>query len=402
MRTLSLTIFLFLLAQISLGQRSPYKFSDQIVSDFTKDTSLGKCDYAAWNLSYIGEYKQMLKMVDTSEYFDPVLKQYPELRIKSSSLSEKDSLYFSQFMPKSALEYISTKVKAEKIVIINEAHHQPMHRVFTESLLQVLYDNGFRYFGIETLDYIDSTLNQRKYPVLNSGYYSVEPQFGNLIRKALEIGFYVFPYETIDNMDGKQREINQANNINKILQKDSTAKILIHCGFGHAVESYYRAWEYAMAGRLKQFTGIDPLTIDQVDLTESSLAKFDNPYFKQIHLDYDAVFVDSSGHTFCGAKGNNKFDIQVYHPRTKWIHERPIWVFYNKKIPTPIVSMITLTFPCLVFAYKENDDINNAVPIDIIELKSKNDNKYLSLYKGNYLLVIKDEQGQEQKIIIKI
>jgi hypothetical protein len=396
MKNIRIYILFSLLTQISFGQ-NPYKFSNQIISEYTKDTIVGKNEIAAWDLSFIGEYNKALQMFDTIDYADPKLYQMA-LFMKNIPLSTADSIWFTHFSPQNALKYICARAKTERIIIINEAHQQPMHRVFTESMLQELYDNGFRYFGIETLSYCDAMLNQKKYPELNSGYYSVEPQFGNLIRKALEIGFYVFSYETKNHVDGKQREIDQANNIKRILLKDSTAKILIHCGFDHAIESPYQAWGYAMAGRLKEFTGIDPLTIDQIDMTESSSSEFDNPYFKMIHLDYDAVFVDSSGNSFRGAKGNKDFDIKVYHPRTKWIHGSPDWVFKNNKIPTPVLNLVKIDFPCLVFAYKDNEDIAKAVPIDVIELKSKSDDRYLALYKGNYIIVVRDDKGKKQKI----
>jgi hypothetical protein len=398
MKNIRILILISLLTQISFGQK-PYKFSNQITLEYRKDTIEGKKAFAAWDLSFIGEYKKSLQMYDTIDYADPKLYQLA-LLMKNIPLPTADSIWFTHFSPHNALQYISARAKNERIVIINEAHHQPMHRAFTESLLQELYDNGFRYLGIETLSYCDAILNQKKYPELSSGYYSGEPQFGNLIRKALEIGFYVFSYETKENVDGKQREIDQANNIKRILLKDSTAKILIHCGFDHAVESPYQAWGYAMAGRLKEFTGIDPLTIDQIDMTERSSIEFDNPYFKLIHLDYDAVFIDSSGNSFRGAKVNKDFDIKVYHPRTKWKYERPNWVFKNNKIPTPILNLVNIDFPCLVLAYKENEDIAKAVPVDVIELKSKSDDKYLALYKGGYIIVVKNEKGEKQEIKI--
>jgi hypothetical protein len=370
--------------------------------EFKNNFSAEKCVVAAWDFSFIGEYENMLKFWDSIEYFDPVLKLHPEFLIGSISLSKKDSLSFCRYKPQNAIIYIDSVAKKSRIIIINEAHQQPMHRVFTESLLLGLYNDGFRYLGVETLSYIDSNLNKRKYPIMSTGFYSVEPQFGNLIRKALEIGFYVFPYESVENVDGKQREISQANNIIKILEKDSSAKVLIHCGFDHCIESYYYAWDYAMAGWLKKLTGINPLTIDQVDFTEASMPKYENPFFRIINLDYDAVFVDSLGNSFCSLTNDSSFDIKVYHPRTKIAYGRPNWVFNNDKIPKSIVSKIKLRFPCLVFAYNENEDFEKAVPIDIVEIFSKQDNKYLALYPGDYLIIIKNEEGKTQKINISV
>src|SRR5690606_18409918 len=110
---------------------------------------------------------------------------------------------------------------------------QPIHRVFTESLLEGLYQNGYRYLGLEALAE-DSLINIRKWPVINDGYYTNEPQFGNMIREALRLGFIVFGYESGGR--GKEREMGQAANIVEILKNDPNTKILIHCGFGHIVE----------------------------------------------------------------------------------------------------------------------------------------------------------------------
>ena len=359
MRNIRIYILFSLLTQISFGQ-NPYKFSSQILSAYHKDTTSLRDDVAAWDLGNIGEYQLMLCVWDTGRYIDPIQMRYHHPRSTNLTLSSNDSLYFSKFKPKNAVEYIAQMAKTEKIIIINEAHQQPMHRVFTESLLQALYDNGFRYFGAETLDYTDSTLNERRYPVLKSGGYTVEPQYGNLIRSALRIGYTVFAYETRNNSDGKQREIDQANNIKQILIKDSTAEIFLHCGFGHNTESYVGgALEYLMGGRLKEFTGIDPLTINQIDMTETSSIKYDDPYFKRTTLDYDAVFVDSTGQTFYGKQGYKFIDMQVYHPRTKWIDGRPNWVFKNNKVSVSILKHIKIGFPCLVLAYMDNEDIYN-------------------------------------------
>lgn len=52
----------------------------------------------------------------------------------------------------------------------------------------------------------DTLLNERGYPLLSSGYYTQEPQFGNLVREALRIGYELFPYETQVRGDGKERK----------------------------------------------------------------------------------------------------------------------------------------------------------------------------------------------------
>jgi len=63
------------------------------------------------------------------------------------------------------------------------------------------------------------------------------------------------------------------------------------------------------------------------------------------------------------------------------------------------VDKITITYPTLVFAYNEGENIERAIPVDIIELKDKNDSKKLILYKNTrYKIVIKNIAGEKQLI----
>jgi hypothetical protein len=95
------------------------------------------------------------------------------------------------------------RASREEMIIINEAHHNASHRAFASSLLQGLYDRGYRYLGVETL--ANDSLNTTKFANLNSGFYSKEPEFGNFLYQALKIGFKLFPYDAEGN--GKEREI---------------------------------------------------------------------------------------------------------------------------------------------------------------------------------------------------
>lgn len=92
-----------------------------------------------------------------------------------------------------------------------------------------------------------------------------------MIRAALEIDFYVFLCETQINVNDKEREIQQAKNIQRMISSHPEGKFLIHCGFDHINEAHVPGWEKAMAGRIKEYTGIDPFTINQEILTEHYL-----------------------------------------------------------------------------------------------------------------------------------
>lgn len=157
------------------------------------------------------------------------------------------------------LEIIKEQSKERQIVIINEQHWQPKHRYLGNILLQYYYDQGFRYFAVEGVSIKDEEdLNKRKFPLQKSGFYIKEPQFGNMIRNALNIGYQVIGYDSLYS----DREYMQALNIyNKCLKNKQDTKVLIWAGIGHIIEE--KSDNPKMAYHLKEISGIDPLTIEQ-------------------------------------------------------------------------------------------------------------------------------------------
>jgi hypothetical protein len=283
----------------------------------------------------------------------------------------------------------------------------PYHRIFIASLLKGLYAKGFRYYGAEALDFADSLINQRGYPIVNSGYYVVEPQFGNLIRKALGLGFTLFAYEarTPESFSNpKQREFEQAKNIQQILKNDSLAKILIHAGYDHIREdSLGGEWEKAMALRLRELTGINPFTINQEVLTERISPSLENPFYNMISVSAPSILIDNLGNVFSGPQGANYYDVRLCHPRTSYIKGRPHWLSSeNKKYVHLKKKDLTVGFPCLLQAYNGNEDPNVAVPIDVVEIMEKKSSKPLILSPGKYTVLVKGISGKSKIVRLNI
>jgi hypothetical protein len=160
-------------------------------------------------------------------------------------------------------------------------------------------------------------------------------------------------------------------------------------------------WKLAMAGRLKALTGINPLTVDQVQLTETSSSDFDSSYRKLINVNYPSVFIDSAGNAFNKANQSKTFDLNLYHPDTKYRHGRPDWLYRANYKPYNIVSKITIDFPCLVYAYITSE-YPGGVPVDVISLEKRDSDKRLILSaKDKFVVVCKNQKGQMQHIVIK-
>jgi hypothetical protein len=308
-----------------------------------------------------------------------------------------------------------------EVIMINEAHHIPLHRAFTLSLLRGLRRRGFRYFAAETLTASDRELMQRGYPTLSTGYYTHEPLHGELVREALRLGYQVVPYEAEGAASPfasgdpaaamNERERIQAENLrDRILKKDPAARIVIHAGYGHIIKRSttidlgdQKPELLVMAVRFKALTGIDPLTIDQVEMTEHSTPRFEDPVYRFAAdggmLDPGPrVFQNRAGGFYVpeGAKGN--YDVVVFHPRTRYQAGRPTWrclggarrPFFVHDVVRPAEGD-----SCLVQAFYAAEDPRVAVPLDQTELRASGPPPALMLPRhGRFLIREVDASGK--------
>lgn len=358
-----------------------YKFSSEIEDKVAKDTVPWKYQLSASDYATKGDYQNALMQWDLAM----------RAREKNFTKTQIDSIN-QKYTKVNAIDYIIESAKKNQILIINEAHHNSFHRVFTKSLLQKLFENGYKNLGLEALtnnDSLNLALNNRKYPIQKTGWYIKDPQFGNLVREALEIGYKLFAYEQTSGSNGKPREIEQAKNIQKFIEQSPNEKFLIHCGFDHALEGKHKSWEKAMAGRLTEYTGINPLTINQVMYSEKSKSEYNHPLLKALEIKESSVIIDKDNKPLRYERGNAWTDIAVFHPNTIYIDGRPNWVFENGNKNIPIkLNDIQIEFPVMVLAFKKGEDINFSIPTDITEVKSKTEKCNLGLKKGKFNIVV--------------
>ena len=374
-------------------RQSPYKFSHEIAQQLDADTLPWKHQIAAFEYSLIGNYHQSL------------LSWEHDMRASNRAYPEDEALVIKQkYDIVDAKQYILEKARDHQVVIINEAHHVPRHRTFTTSLLENLYQQGYTNLGLEALGYFDSTFVETGYPTPSTGYYLVEPQFGNLFREALRIGYHIFPYETTkDGHDSRDREKEQARNIKQMIDSRPGGKFLIHCGFDHAMEGDHGSWGKAMAGRLTEYTGIDPLTINQVMLTPKSQPEFNHELLKLFDPEQSAILVDQEGNPYPYTRGNAWSDIAVMHPNTKLQSGRPNWMFLSGRIASRFqLRDDDLDFPVMLLAHVDGEPIEEATPYDIVELQSASDEAIFALPPGQYNIVIRSSTGQIQQTPFKV
>ncbi len=382
MKIFSILILLNLIIHSRLcGQTeySFYSFSDDISTEIARDTVPWKYQLGAAKYSFIGNHAMALSAWDLA------------MKVRNYQPSALDSVLLKNFTPQNAVDYIIHRSAKEQIIILNEAHHNTQHRTFTRSLLKGLYQNGYRYLGLEAIS--DSAINERKFAILKSGYYTKEPEFGNLISEAKKLGMVIFGYEASEGKNGKEREIEQAKNIQLFMKSNPPGKYIIHCGFDHVYENAVQNWEKAMAGRLKEYSGIDPFTIDQVRFSEKSKSEYSHLFLYATNEQTPFVFLDQANNVFNGISMPKQTDIMVIHPITKYIQGRPNWLSMDKvEYRIPDTRLLIKEYPIQVLAFREYEYEQNGIPADIIEINSSKNIKPLYLKEGSYTILIRNKE----------
>jgi hypothetical protein len=325
-------------------------------------------------------------------------------QIKASYLGI-DTLDFGELNVESALLRIVDEAKKYRVVIISENHGMPQHRIFASRIISELRKLGFGHLGLETFlnvdnrnDLLDHSISLRGYPFNSpiTGTYTLEPQMGKLVRNAIQLGYKLFAYEKSANDGKKDREEIQADNILKYLNSHPYSKIIIYCGFHHAIESNAIKFDstFYMAKYLKDKSGIDPLTIYQDNFSEKFILD-EHPYMNKINITEPSTFIDKNGEI---ARISEHFDIEIIHPKTRYIEGRPSWLFQNKISKAVKVKWedLKIIFPILVAAYPVNEI--NSVPVDRIELKHQYDEKVLVLDPGEYKIIVTDREKNVEYI----
>ncbi len=179
-----------------------------------------------------------------------------------------------------AHEAISEIAARERIVIIMEAHNATQHREWIEQTLPMFHKAGFRHYAAEALSEAGAALKARGFPVEMTGYYVVDPRFGNLLRRAIELDFAIHEYEALLANEIPQREEEQAQRLANIIAANPAGKIVIHAGFAHAYKQPVPGMGAGagqwMAARLWEKTGIEPYCIYQ------GLDEYDSPNYPRL------------------------------------------------------------------------------------------------------------------------
>ncbi|MBY0582142.1 MAG: hypothetical protein K2P68_04390 [Sphingomonas sp.] len=296
------------------------------------------------------------------------------------------------------LTEVERRARETSIVIVNESHERSEGRGFTTRLAVRLRPLGYNVLALEALQnnspatskrYQASFITHPNLPYLedNDGFYLSEAGFGRLGRTAKELGYRLLAYEA-NHDDGLPanattaqriavREEEQARNIAAFINKNPGAKLLVHVGYHHVLEVPLAEGAKWMAARLKEKTGIDPLTISQTDCRGDDLSD----RLAVLPADQPAGSVD----------------LVVDHPIARFDRGRPVW---RATAGDRLISVPRALRPSTGWRVIEARPVNEpvaSVPMDRVAIRPDEDVGLL-LPPGKYQLRVIDVKWGSNKV----
>ncbi len=361
--------------------------------------------------TYVSNYEESYRYENILLESTPSYKRMREMYAKDITASP-----VADYRMLDALDAIESAADRQQVIMINEEHRTSFHRASTLQLLRRLYAKGFRYFAAETLDPKDAELQKRGFPTQNSGFYTADPVYADVIRAALKLGYKIVPYESFDvacrppddnpEFCHDRRERGQAQNLyDRILKNDPQAKIFVHVGRGHNSKAASSEEFNFMGFYFRQLTGIEPFTIDQLRFSERRISGLEHPLYryltKQNMLQKPSVFQSSNGKFYNLGLG---YDMVIFHPRLSYKNGRATFLEMNGERKAEKINLKKLRFKSKNQTFSQNEPVliqafyaqesADAVPIDQIILYPQQQIPVLMLPLDSFRIRALDKTGK--------
>lgn len=432
-RMLSLAVIASAQQQSSSDLPSPYQLTKDDISRNNYITPIFNLKaleekYLAapqWRMSYLERIIQLESYVGNYDkaydYEDLLYKEFPAtasiIKQYKNDIAELKDSPVANYKMLDAIDAIDSIAGKHQVIMINEEHRTPLHRAVTLELLEKLYKKGFRYFAAETVTEDEADLNRRGYPTQATGYYTADPVYADVIRRALKLGYKVVPYESMDasckSPEGNpefctdKREREQAQNLyERILKDDPQAKIFIHVGRGHNSKAEISKEFNFMAYYFQQLTHIEPFTIDQLRFSERRNPALEQPLYRLLTklniLEKPGVYQSPNGEFYNQGAG---YDVLIFHPRISYENGRAAFLKMNGLRKAEKINLRKLKIgnrrqiftgiePILVQAFDARETVKDAVPVDQIIIYPNRQIPVLLLPKGNFRFRALNKSGE--------
>ncbi|MBX0291879.1 hypothetical protein K3G63_15610 [Hymenobacter sp. HSC-4F20] len=217
------------------------------------------------------QYHAMAGNTDSVAYFQrqaPDKVRLPAAAASTTAQSRRTTAPTDTLVSTEAVPEILRRAAGARAVLLNESHTHTRDRALAAALLPGLYQQGFRYLALETLeDSAASTLNPLP---LKAGFYTREPTYANLVRTARRLGFTLVAYEA--SRGQPEREVAQATNLHHALRHDPQAKVFVYGGGAHMnmLVMPGKGEKKWMAQHLVDLTGWPLLSVNQARMNNDA------------------------------------------------------------------------------------------------------------------------------------
>ncbi|MEM6964404.1 MAG: OmpA family protein [Bacteroidota bacterium] len=359
---------------------------------------------------------QLLKIGKDDRHFD--CSNFSQKEPPSSKAFQTALRTFGEYKAKDAQPTILALAEDYEIIHIQTSKRHPEHQLLILHLLAELSAQGFTYIGIEGLEKIED-LKKLGYPTLEMGTPFQQFIYGDVLRRAHTLGFNLFNLQPLEAeaekalnilkrqkfkfqyQDQEEAAIQwaKAMNVNRILKKNPNAKVLL---LSAVVDESKIGHPSTMAFWFKKLMGKEILSIGQSTIFERC-ANTQNPITAKMNIAKPSIFQKRKNYLrpFLADKNNEGYhthDLHVYHPKTNFENNRPTYLKLDgsKKAYELNIDKFKMSYPCLVLAYKKGEDVNRAIPLDVIELVDNQDVTPLILPSGSFEIVLRDKEKRKK------
>ncbi|MHB1588481.1 hypothetical protein [Metallibacterium scheffleri] len=295
-----------------------------------------------------------------------------------------------------ALDALARLARGRKAIFLNENHSAPITRTLTVQLLARLRAEGYDTFAAETLYTGDMTaLATRGYATDASGFYTREPVYAEMVRRALALGYRVIAYEAESDTQGDAREREQAENLyRRAFDGHPDARLVVNAGYAHIQKRGAYLDGHAMAWHFMRRSGIDPLCVEQTMLFAHLDTHEDHPWWTQVMqaLRPTAPIIFESAASTPWTLRPGAYDVSVWFPPQQITDNRPTWLSLGglrRSYRVAAIDYCPNALPCLLEA-RPLGAPHAAIPDDRVILRQADEISVLWLAPGRYRLSARD------------
>lgn len=331
-----------------------------------------------WNLAILGRDDE-IRQLD----FHPHI-EWPPLEVDPRKLE-------LNVVPwREGLEQIAAK---HRIVMIMENHYVSKHREMIGATLPVFRAAGFTHYAAEAVGESAASLTSRGYPTVTTGYYTSDPQFGNVLRRAIDLQFNVLGYD-FRPFTHEWREDFAASQLARLFRDNAQTKLIVHAGPAHVFKYETNIGQRWLAALLWEKTGIEPFTIWQwsamrdgheyraVAEALEDLGDFNEP-----------VWLMPPPKTDSGLRNVPPVDAILVHPRDPSIAPAERTVLFPSGMKRIGGKWLSKQWPVVIAAFKSGEP-DTAIPLDQVMIRDSEQDFVLWIPESTrYRIVVFDQNG---------